>query len=56
MKNWSKIGELLPHISSPKIQLQYAKAKENDGRYKEAVTAYRAARDYDNAVRYFLIF
>lgn len=29
LKNWAKIGELLPNISSPKIQLQYAKAKGN---------------------------
>ena len=27
LKNWTKIGQLLPHISSPKIQLQYAKGK-----------------------------
>ena len=74
LKNWTKIGQLLPHISSPKIQLQvcscfdsvlkfqnlcvisrnffqYAKAKEAEGQYKDAVTAYEAARDYDNAVR-----
>ena len=54
LKNWPKIGELLPNISSPKIQLQYAKAKENDGKYKEAVQAYLAARDYDSAVRVYL--
>ncbi len=51
LKNWAKIGELLPHISSPKIQLQYAKAKEADGKYRDAVAAYTAARDFDNAVR-----
>jgi WD repeat-containing protein 19 len=34
LKNWAKIGQLLPHISSPKIQLQYAKAKEAEGQYK----------------------
>lgn len=28
----AKVGELLPHVSSPKIYLQYAKAKEADGR------------------------
>ena len=27
LKNWTKIGQLLPHISSPKIQLQYAKGE-----------------------------
>lgn len=29
----AKVGELLPQVSSPKIHLQYAKAKEADGRY-----------------------
>ena len=54
LKNWAKIGKLLPNISSPKIQLQYAKAREGDGKYHEAVQAYLAARDYDNAVRVYL--
>lgn len=54
LKNWVKIGELLPNISSPKIQLQYAKAKESEGKHKEAVQAYLAARDYDSAVRIYL--
>ena len=54
LKNWTKIGGLLPNISSPKIQLQFAKAKETDGKYKEAVVAYEAARDFDSAVRLFL--
>ena len=26
------LGQILPHISSSKIQLQFAKAKEADGR------------------------
>jgi len=54
LKNWSKIGALLPNISSPKIQLQFAKAKEADGKFKDAVAAYEAARDYDSAVRLYL--
>ena len=33
-----KVGELLPHVSSPKIHLQYAKAKEADGKYVPTVT------------------
>ena len=52
LKNWTKIGGLLPNISSPKIQLQFA--NETDGKYKEAVVAYEAARDFDSAVRLFL--
>ncbi|XP_036373153.1 WD repeat-containing protein 19 [Megalops cyprinoides] len=50
-KNWAKVGELLPQVTSPKIHLQYAKAKEADGRYKEAAAAYESARDWDNVIR-----
>ncbi|NWI95312.1 WDR19 protein, partial [Pitta sordida] len=53
-KNWAKVGELLPHVSSPKIHLQYAKAKEADGRYKEAVIAYEHAKQWDNVIRLYL--
>ncbi|XP_056135515.1 WD repeat-containing protein 19 [Lampris incognitus] len=53
-KNWAKVGELLPHVSSPKIHLQYAKAKEMDGKYKEAAQAYESARDWDNVIRVLL--
>ncbi|XP_025760425.1 uncharacterized protein LOC102079366 isoform X2 [Oreochromis niloticus] len=45
----TKVGELLPNVSSPKIHLQYAKAKEADGncahRYKDAARAYESAKD-----------
>uniref|UniRef100_A0A4W4G701 Anaphase-promoting complex subunit 4 WD40 domain-containing protein n=1 Tax=Electrophorus electricus TaxID=8005 RepID=A0A4W4G701_ELEEL len=47
----AKVGELLHHVNSPKIHLQYAKAKEADGKYKEAVQAYESARDWDNVIR-----
>ncbi|KAG8134871.1 hypothetical protein E2320_007947 [Naja naja] len=47
-------GELLQHVSSPKIHLQYAKAKEADGRYKEAVLAYENAKQWDNVIRLYL--
>ncbi|XP_014378025.1 WD repeat-containing protein 19 isoform X1 [Alligator sinensis] len=53
-KNWAKVGELLPHVSSPKIHLQYAKAKEADGRYKEAVMAYKNAKQWDSVIRLYL--
>ncbi|CAG0902490.1 unnamed protein product, partial [Darwinula stevensoni] len=54
MKNWPKVGELLANITSPKIHLQYAKAKEAEGRYREAVAAYEMAHDYDSVVRIYL--
>ncbi|NWY13192.1 WDR19 protein, partial [Aphelocoma coerulescens] len=53
-KNWAKVGELLPHVSSPKIHLQYAKAKEADGRYTEAVMAYEHAKQWDSVIRLYL--
>ncbi|KAJ0055626.1 hypothetical protein NL108_006477 [Boleophthalmus pectinirostris] len=53
-KNWSKVGELLPNVSSPKIHLQYAKAKEAHGKYKEAAQAYESAKDWDNVIRVLL--
>ncbi|KAL7856198.1 hypothetical protein AOLI_G00198020 [Acnodon oligacanthus] len=53
-KNWAKVGELLPNVSSPKIHLQYAKAKEADGKYKEAAMAYESARDWDSVIRILL--
>ncbi|XP_014836361.1 PREDICTED: WD repeat-containing protein 19 [Poecilia mexicana] len=53
-KNWAKVGELLPNVSSLKIHLQYAKAKEADGKYKEAAQAYESAKDWDNMIRVLL--
>uniref|UniRef100_A0A3P8TSU1 WD repeat domain 19 n=1 Tax=Amphiprion percula TaxID=161767 RepID=A0A3P8TSU1_AMPPE len=53
-KNWAKVGELLPNVSSPKIHLQYAKAKEADGKYKDAAHAYESAKDWDNVIRVLL--
>lgn len=47
----NKVGELLAHVTSPKLHAQYAKAKEADGKYKEAATAYEAAKDYDSVIR-----
>ncbi|CAG0921516.1 unnamed protein product [Notodromas monacha] len=54
MKNWPRVGELLPNVTSPRIHLQFAKAKESEGRYKEALAAYDRARDYDSVVRLLL--
>ena len=47
----AKVGELLANVSSPKLHAQYAKAKEADGKYKEAAKAYEAAKDYDSVIR-----
>lgn len=54
LKNWYKVGELFPNITSHRIHLQYAKAKEADGNYMEAVKAYRLAKEYDSLIRIYL--
>lgn len=51
LKNWYKVGQLLPQISSPKIHIQFAKAKEIEGKFEEAAKAYETAKDYDNIIR-----
>ncbi|XP_028136974.1 WD repeat-containing protein 19 [Diabrotica virgifera virgifera] len=51
MKNWSKVGELLSNISSAKIYLQYAKAKESENEIEQAVLAYEKAKDFDSVIR-----
>ncbi|XP_039456737.1 WD repeat-containing protein 19-like [Oreochromis aureus] len=53
-KNWTKVEELLPNISSPEIHLQYAKAKEAEGKYKDAARAYESAKDWDSVIRVLL--
>eukprot|EP00794_Sanderia_malayensis_P019431 gene19431-21353_t len=50
-KNWSKVGDLMQYITSPKLLIQFAKAKEADKRYKESASAYKAAKDYDSVIR-----
>ncbi|XP_045115021.1 WD repeat-containing protein 19-like isoform X2 [Portunus trituberculatus] len=54
LKNWNKVGQLLVNINSPKMHLQYAKAKESDGQYREAATYYESARDYESVIRLLL--
>jgi len=51
LKQWNKVGELIKHITSPKILTQYAKAKESDGKYKDAAIAYKRAKDYESVIR-----
>lgn len=47
----NKVGELLPQVTAPKIHSQYARAKEAEGRYKEAAQAYANAKDWDAVIR-----
>ena len=50
-KNWSKVGELLPKVTSPKIRIQYARAKEAEGKFKEAAEAFSSAKEWDSVIR-----
>lgn len=50
-KNFTAAAPLMAKVSSSKLQLQFAKAKEAEGRYSEAAAAYEAAGDMDAVVR-----
>lgn len=50
-KNFNAAAPLMAKVSSSKLQLQFAKAKEAEGRYAEAAAAYEAAGDLDAVVR-----
>jgi WD repeat-containing protein 19 len=47
----AQASEVLSKVTSPKLHLQYAKAREADGAFKEAVAAYETARDYESVIR-----
>ncbi|XP_017769670.1 PREDICTED: WD repeat-containing protein 19 [Nicrophorus vespilloides] len=51
LKNWVKVGEILPQVTSNRVHIQYAKAKENEGKYQEAAQAYYVAKDFDSVIR-----
>lgn len=51
LKSWLKVEALLPKINSPSIHIQYAKAKEAEGRYSDALKSYLKAQDYESAIR-----
>jgi WD repeat-containing protein 19 len=42
-RNWAAAAPLMQRVTSAKLQLQYAKAKEGEGSYADAVAAYEAA-------------
>ncbi|KAJ3028907.1 UNVERIFIED_CONTAM: WD repeat-containing protein 19 [Siphonaria sp. JEL0065] len=53
-KLWAKVGPLLEYVSTPKIFLQYAKAKEAAKQYEEAAVAYERGKDHENLVRIYV--
>jgi len=52
--NFTAAGQLMSKITTPKIHLQYAKAKESRGQYKEALAAYEVAKDHESMIRLYL--
>ncbi|KAJ3011652.1 WD repeat-containing protein 19 [Thoreauomyces humboldtii] len=54
VKNWGKLSKILDRVTSPKLFIQYAKAREESGDHTEAARAYEKAKDYDNVVRLFI--
>jgi WD repeat-containing protein 19 len=46
-----QVGDVLRNITSPKLHLMYAKAREADGAFDEAATAYENAREFESAIR-----
>ena len=49
-----KVGDIFSHITTSKLRIQYAKAREADGHYEEAAQAYVTAGDHESAVRYIM--
>merc|ERR1719197_1487164 len=54
--NFDAAEPLMAKITTPKLHMQYAKAKESRGAYREALVAYERARDLDSVVRLYLQF
>lgn len=54
LKMWNKANQILPHVKSTKLHALYAKAKESDGQFEEAINSYRIAGDLDACVRIYL--
>lgn len=54
VKNHNKVTDLLDKIDNKEIHLQFAKAKEMEGKYREAVKAYMKAEEWLNVVRLYL--
>ncbi|XP_055530330.1 WD repeat-containing protein 19 [Wyeomyia smithii] len=54
LKLWKKVDRILPHVTSLKLHAAYAKAKEAEGSYAEAINSYQVAGDLDSVVRIYL--
>ncbi|CAG2166593.1 unnamed protein product [Oppiella nova] len=54
VKNFNKVSDLFEKVDNKEIQSQYAKAKEMEGKYREAVKAYIKAEEWLDVVRLYL--
>mmetsp|Transcript_1987 Transcript_1987/g.4439 ORF Transcript_1987/g.4439 Transcript_1987/m.4439 type:complete len:1366 (-) Transcript_1987:53-4150(-) len=51
LKKWREAAQLMNLISTPKLLVQLAKAKEAEGQYKDAEEAYERAGDFESVIR-----
>lgn len=51
MRNWGQVAALLPRMTSTKLVIKYAKAREAEGAYREAVGAYEQAGEFESVIR-----
>ena len=54
VKNYSKVNKLIDKIDNQDIQHQFARAKEAEGKYHDAVKSYLKCQDWINVVRLYL--
>lgn len=54
LKQWQKVDKILPNVTSLKLHALHAKAKESEGRYRDAISSYLLANDSDSVVRIYL--
>lgn len=54
LKQWQKVDKILPNVTSLKLHALHAKAKENEGKYREAINSYQLANDTDSVVRIYI--
>lgn len=54
LKQWQKVDKILPKVTSLKLHALHAKAKESEGKYRDAINSYKLANDADSVVRIYL--
>ena len=54
LKQWKKVDQILPNVTSLKLHAAFARAKEDEGHFHEAIQSYKIAGDLDSVVRIYL--